>query len=70
MYPTNAIQVPGQTLRAGDSITASVVRSGASFTLTVTDSSRSAGSFTTTQSCSGCANSSAEWDRRGAQRQR
>jgi hypothetical protein len=61
MYPTNAIQVVGQTLRAGDSITASVVRSGTSYTLKVTDSSRSADSFSTTQACSGCANSSAEW---------
>jgi len=61
MYPTNAIQVVGDTLRPGDSITASVVRSGSSYTLKVTDSSRSGDSFTTTQSCSGCANSSAEW---------
>jgi hypothetical protein len=61
MYPSNAIQVVGQTLRAGDSITASVVRSGTSYTLKVTDSSRSADSFSTKQTCSGCANSSAEW---------
>jgi len=61
MYPSNAIQVVGQTLRPGDKITASVVRSGASYTLKVTDASRSGDSFSTTQSCSGCANSSAEW---------
>jgi hypothetical protein len=61
MYPTNAIQVVGSTLHAGDSITSSVVRSGTSYTLTVTDSSRSADSFSITQTCSGCANSSAEW---------
>ena len=61
MYPTNDIQVVGETLRPGDSISASVVRSGTSYTLKVTDSSRSADSFTTTQSCSSCANSSAEW---------
>jgi hypothetical protein len=61
MYPTNAIQVVGSTLHAGDGITASVVRSGTSYTLKVTDSSRTADSFTTTQTCSGCANSSAEW---------
>ena len=61
MYPTNAMQIVGQTLRAADSITASVVRSGTSYTLKVTDSTRSADSFSTTQSCSGCANSSAEW---------
>jgi len=61
MYPANAIQVVGSTLHAGDSITASVVRSGTSYTLKVTDSSRSADSFSTTQTCSSCANSSAEW---------
>jgi hypothetical protein len=38
-----------------------VVRSGSSYTLKVTDSTHSANSFTTTQTCSGCANSSAEW---------
>jgi Peptidase A4 family len=61
MYPSNAIQVVGSTLRPGDSIAASVARSGSSYTLKVTDSSRSGDSFTTTQSCSSCANSSAEW---------
>jgi len=49
------------SLHAGDRITACVVRSGASYTLKVTDSSRSADSFPTTQACSSCANSSAEW---------
>jgi hypothetical protein len=61
MYPTNAIQVVGSSVAAGDSITASVVRSGTSYTLKVTDSTHSANSFTTTQGCSGCANTSAEW---------
>jgi hypothetical protein len=61
MYPTNAIQVVGSTLRAGDHITASVVRSGSSYALKVTDSSRSGDNVNTTQSCSSCANSSAEW---------
>jgi hypothetical protein len=61
MYPANAIQVVGSTLHPGDSITSSVVRSGTSYTLKVTDSSRPADSFSTTQACSGCANSSAEW---------
>jgi len=61
MYPTNSIQVVGQSLRPGDSINSSVVRSGSSYTLKVTDSSRSGDSFTTTQTCSSCANSSAEW---------
>jgi hypothetical protein len=61
MYPTNDIQVVGSSLAAGDSISASVVRSGTSYTLKVTDSSHSANSFSTTQTCSNCANSSAEW---------
>ncbi len=61
MFPTNSIQVVGQTLRPGDHIAASVVRSGSSYTLKVTDSTRSGDSFTTTQSCSTCVNTSAEW---------
>jgi hypothetical protein len=61
MYPTNAIQTVGSSVAPGDSISASVVRSGTSYTLKVTDSTHPANSFTTTQSCSNCANSSAEW---------
>ncbi len=61
MFPTNSIQVVSESLRPGDSISSSVVKSGSSYTLKVTDSSRSAASFTTTQTCSTCANSSAEW---------
>jgi Peptidase A4 family len=61
MYPTNDIQTVGETLAAGDSISASVVRSGDSYTLAVTDSTHTANSFSTTQTCSDCANSSAEW---------
>ncbi len=61
MYPTNAIQVVGSTVAAGDHITATVTRSGTSYSLSVTDSGHPANSFTTTQSCSGCANTSAEW---------
>jgi hypothetical protein len=61
MYPTNDIQVVGESLEPGDSISASVVRSGDSYTLEVTDSTHPANSFSTTQTCSDCANSSAEW---------
>jgi hypothetical protein len=61
MYPSNAIQTVGTTVSPGDSISASVVRSGTSYTLKVTDSAHPANSFTTTQTCSNCANSSAEW---------
>jgi hypothetical protein len=61
MYPSNDIQVVGDTLRSGDHISSSVVRSGTSYTLKVTDSTRSGDSFSTKQGCSSCANSSAEW---------
>jgi hypothetical protein len=61
MYPTNAIQVVGESVSPGDSISASVVRNGTSYTLKVTDSTHPANSFSTTQTCSNCANSSAEW---------
>jgi Peptidase A4 family len=60
MYPTNDVQVVGETVEPGDSITASVVRSGTSYKLAVTDSTNPANSFSTTQSCTDCANSSAE----------
>ena len=61
MYPTNSIQVVGSTAAAGDAITSVVTRSGTSYTLTVTDATHTADSFTTTQTCSSCANTSAEW---------
>jgi hypothetical protein len=61
MYPTNDVQTVGSTLEPGDSISASVVRSGSSYTLAVTDSSRPADSFSTTQTCSTCTNATAEW---------
>jgi hypothetical protein len=61
MFPGNAVKVVGEQVSPGDSITASVTRSGTSYTLAVTDSSNPGNSFSTTQSCSDCANSSAEW---------
>lgn len=61
MYPSNAVQVVGSSVASGDHISASVTRSGTSYTLSVTDSSQPSNSFTTTQTCSNCANSSAEW---------
>jgi hypothetical protein len=60
MYPKYPIEVVGDTLEPGDVITASVVRSGTSYKLSVTDSTHPANSFTTTRSCSDCANNSAE----------
>ena len=61
MYPSNAVQIVGQTVAAGDKITATVTRSGSTYTLKVTDSTHTANSLTETESCSSCANSSAEW---------
>jgi hypothetical protein len=63
MYPSNAIQIVGSSLKPGDKIVSSVVKSGTSYTLKVTDSTTPANSFTTTQSCAAatCVDSSAEW---------
>ena len=61
MYPTNAVQTVGSAVRSGDSITASVVRSGSRYTLKVTDSTHPGNSFSRTETGSGDANSSAEW---------
>jgi Peptidase A4 family len=60
MYPTNSIQTVGSTVKAGDQITASVSDSGGGYVLAVTDATTAGNSFSTTQTCSGCANSSAE----------
>jgi hypothetical protein len=49
------------TVRPGDSISASVVRSGSSYTIKVTDSTTSGNSGSSTKSCGSCANASAEW---------
>jgi Peptidase A4 family len=61
MYPSNSVQEVGSSVQPGDSITASVVRTGTSYKLTVTDATHPANSFSTTQTCSDCANASAEW---------
>jgi hypothetical protein len=53
--------VVGSSVSPGDSISASVVKSGSRYTLRVTDSTHPANSFTTTQTCSSCVDSSAEW---------
>jgi len=61
MYPSNAIQVVGSSVKPGDKIAASVVRTGTSYALKVTDSTTPANSFTTTQTCAAatCVDSSA-----------
>ncbi|HEY1620709.1 MAG TPA: G1 family glutamic endopeptidase [Streptosporangiaceae bacterium] len=61
MYPTDAVQVEGETVAAGDAITGSISRSGTAYTLKVTDATHTANSFSTTQTCAGCASASAEW---------
>jgi|SRR5580658_2404712 hypothetical protein len=61
MYPTNDIQVVGTTVASGDAIVALITRSGSDYTLKITDTTHPANSFSTEQTCVGCANSSAEW---------
>jgi hypothetical protein len=60
IYPENDVQIIN-TVNPGDSITASVVRSGDKYTLAVTDSTNPSNSFSTTQTYRGAADSSAEW---------
>jgi hypothetical protein len=62
MFPANNIQFVGQTVKPGDKISASVVRTGTKYVIKVTDSTTKGNSFTTpAQTCSTCKNSSAEW---------
>jgi hypothetical protein len=61
MYPTNFIQVVGTTVKPGDRIVASVSRTGTSYALRLTDSTTSGNNVSTTQTCTSCANASAEW---------
>jgi hypothetical protein len=60
--PAGAVEV-GKTVAAGDSISASVSRSGATYTLKLTDSTHTANSFTKTTTCATtyCLDESAEW---------
>ncbi len=62
MYPTNDIQAVGTTVKPGDKIAASVVRTGTSYALTVTDSTTSGNNVSETETCaaSACANASDE----------
>jgi len=64
MFPTGTGLVRvGTTLQPGDKISASVTRSGTNYTLKLTDSTHSANSFSTKQSCPAatCPDTSAEW---------
>jgi Peptidase A4 family len=60
IYPENDVQTVA-TVDPGDHITSTVTRSGDSYTLSVTDSTHTADSFSTTQTYAGAADSSAEW---------
>jgi hypothetical protein len=62
MFPGGTV-IGGQTVKAGDAISASVVRSGTSYALKVTDSTTSGNNINTTQSCAltTCTDESAEW---------
>jgi hypothetical protein len=63
MYPTNDIQTVGTTVNPGDKIAASVVRTGTSYALTVTDSTTSGNNVSETETCAAatCVDASAEW---------
>ena len=63
MFPANNIQFIGATVKPGDAIAASVVRSGTKYTLKVTDSTTAGNSFTASATCAAttCKNQSAEW---------
>jgi hypothetical protein len=62
MYPAGTIEV-GSSLAPGDKITATVSRSGTSYTLSLTDATHTANSFTKTATCAAttCLDTSAEW---------
>jgi hypothetical protein len=62
VFPGSSVTV-GSTVQPGDMISASVTRSGTSYTLSLSDSSTPGNSFSTTQTCAAgtCLDQSAEW---------
>jgi len=62
MYPAGTIEV-GTSLAPGDKITATVSRVGTKYTLSLTDATNTANSFSTTATCATttCLDTSAEW---------
>jgi hypothetical protein len=60
MYPSGSVEV-GSSVRPGDLITAKVSRTGPSYTLSLADHTHPANSFSVSQSCTSCTNTSAEW---------
>jgi hypothetical protein len=63
LFPSNNIQFIGTTVKPGDSISSSVVRSGTKYTFKVTDSTTAGNNVSATDTCaaSTCKNTSAEW---------
>lgn len=61
LYPDNDLQIEGSNVKSGDSITALIQRTGTKYAFTLTDSTHPASSFSTTQTCAACDNTSAEW---------
>jgi hypothetical protein len=59
--PRTSFQGVGTTLRPGDSISASVTRSGTRYTMNVTDATNPANSFSVSQTCTTCKSTTAEW---------
>jgi hypothetical protein len=60
-YPAFDVQTVGSTVKPGDVIKASVVRTGTSYAIHVTDTTTAGNNISTTQTCSDCADTSAEW---------
>jgi hypothetical protein len=62
MYPAGTV-VEHQMTAPGDQVTATISRSGTSYTLSIADSTNAADGFTATASCSAakCKDTSAEW---------
>jgi hypothetical protein len=62
MFPAGSVTV-GKSLKPGDKITASVVRSGTSYKLAVKDATHSGASFSRTKTCAlaTCTDESIEW---------
>ncbi|HEY1920435.1 MAG TPA: G1 family glutamic endopeptidase [Streptosporangiaceae bacterium] len=63
MYPSNDVQLVGSTVKAGDKITASVVRTGTKYALKVTDATTSGNNVSENETCAAatCKDTSAEW---------
>ncbi|MGH9172143.1 MAG: G1 family glutamic endopeptidase [Acidimicrobiales bacterium] len=60
MYPAGSVAV-GKTVKPGDKITASVVRTGTSYAIKVTDATTAGNNISLSETCSSCLDTSAEW---------